>query len=394
MYIFRKECNYVLRALNRLGKEFLLMDCSNEEIRHIRGLESFFCPTCKEKVLIRAGSKVVPHFAHKPYSRCVNASNGEGNYHERGKIHLFKWLQAQGYHAMLEAYIPEIKQRPDIFLTIKRKKIAIEYQCCRISPEMMLARTKGYQRYGIIPIWILGGNRLKRNQQNIVTLSSYDQLFFHQFQSNSPISVYYYCPDAKQFSTFQTPYPISKTKMIGTLHFTSIQSLTFPQLLNLQSNLHPNVLVDLWINEKRNFRKKPHSIFKAQEAYSIHQYLYHRGYHASLLPSIINLPIQTLFPNEEPYSWQAKWIIENVLPLPLGGRISATDTVKDCYPLMNNEPRPYYAYACLLARIGLLKHLHGIIFEKRMEVEFPRTLHDGIKQDEELISLLKSRIKE
>src|SRR5699024_4561598 len=89
-------------------------------------------------------------------SQCDIKKRGEGEYHYKGKLLLYEWLKSQQKDVKLEAYIPEIKQRPDLLLTVKNKQIAIEFQCATIDPQIIFQRNKGYRRANIIPILILG----------------------------------------------------------------------------------------------------------------------------------------------------------------------------------------------------------------------------------------------
>src|SRR5699024_9228468 len=133
---------------------------STKEITILRK-EKFYCPQCLERVMIRAGPKTIPHFAHHRHSNCPS-HKGESEYHETGKLILFQWLKQQQLHVQLEAFLPGIKQIPDILVTINNKRIAIEFQCSKIRVSDIIQRNKGYEKLKIIPIWILGEKLLKR----------------------------------------------------------------------------------------------------------------------------------------------------------------------------------------------------------------------------------------
>ncbi|GAE93574.1 competence protein CoiA [Gracilibacillus boraciitolerans JCM 21714] len=129
----------MLQAFNQHGELVPIWKMTRQEIEQ-RYKESFYCPSCREQVIIKAGIKNTPHFAHQQKSECVQT--GEGSYHENGKKDMFNWLQSQGYHVKLEYYHPQINQRSDIFLQLGKKQIAIEYQCAKISKQEALMRRK------------------------------------------------------------------------------------------------------------------------------------------------------------------------------------------------------------------------------------------------------------
>ncbi len=139
----------MLQAVNQSGELVPLWKLNRDQIKQMRK-EKFFCPACHERLMIKAGTKNTPHFAHHRKSNC--SLSGEGSYHENGKKDIYLWLHARGYQVTLEHYFPNIKQRADISLEVKKKKIAIEYQCAPISIQEICRRTAGYRSIGVIPI--------------------------------------------------------------------------------------------------------------------------------------------------------------------------------------------------------------------------------------------------
>lgn len=84
-------------------------------------------------------------------------SETETEEHLNGKRDLFEWIKKQPSitDAVLEGWIPETKQRPDIMFKFNGKQYVIEYQCSPIATEW-IERHELYQASGIIDIWILG----------------------------------------------------------------------------------------------------------------------------------------------------------------------------------------------------------------------------------------------
>src|SRR5690625_928589 len=99
----------MLQAQTKDGKFVTLIHLSRKQIEQLRRKERFFCPVCSERVIVKSGTKVIPHFAHQSNRTCAN--QGEGPYHMLGKLRLKRWLQAQGINVELELYIKEINQR-------------------------------------------------------------------------------------------------------------------------------------------------------------------------------------------------------------------------------------------------------------------------------------------
>lgn len=94
-------------------------------------------------------------------------SESETEEHINGKRDLYEWIKKQigVTNAVLEGWIPETKQRPDILFEYNEKKYVIEYQCSPIASEYV-ERHDLYKSSGIIDIWILGTEKyLQRNMR-------------------------------------------------------------------------------------------------------------------------------------------------------------------------------------------------------------------------------------
>ena len=101
-------------------------------------------------------------------------SETETEEHRSGKLALFKWIEQQRgvINAILEAWISETKQRPDIMFVYNGQRFVIEYQCSPISSEY-LERHELYQACGIKDIWICGVSKYMKDNMRIKELEKY-----------------------------------------------------------------------------------------------------------------------------------------------------------------------------------------------------------------------------
>ena len=162
------------------------------------GKETLYCPGCKEAVFFKKGRQKLAHFAHYAHSDCKQFSEGETTLHLMGKQKLFSWLMKQGLVVEMEAWLPELKQRPDLLVkTPDDRKIVFEYQCSPISTEELQARTDGYQNNGYEVIW-LGGidyqikTYLTEKQSRFMQYGGTFQLCFTFYDSEKDHFHYYY----------------------------------------------------------------------------------------------------------------------------------------------------------------------------------------------------------
>jgi competence protein CoiA len=147
---------------------------------------AYSCPSCQSRVHLKIGKVIRPHFAHYQHSACEVFSEGETAEHIEGKLQLAKWFETLNLKVEVEAYLPELKQRPDLLVTTNQQKIAIEFQCSAIPIEKVVERTEGYQKAGYQVVWLLGeqfiyGRKLTGFQQACLTNFKNQLVLFHYF---------------------------------------------------------------------------------------------------------------------------------------------------------------------------------------------------------------------
>lgn len=141
----------MLIALNNQNKHVLAHEEGKE--KKVR----YLCPVCKGSVCLKKGEIKLPHFAHLQNEKCQVFSEGETKEHLSGKRALYSWFIQQGIPCQLEAYIPSLKQRPDLVVWLSSDRpCAIEFQCSPLSIKRLKERTKGYKSAGYKVYWILG----------------------------------------------------------------------------------------------------------------------------------------------------------------------------------------------------------------------------------------------
>ena len=135
-----------------------------EASRNLCKADDYQCPSCKSPVHLKVGAIMRPHFGHYQNANCDVFSEGETAEHIQGKLQLKQWLEDQEIPVELEAYLPGLRQRPDLLATIDNRKIALEFQCSQIPIYKIAERTQGYLNNGYEVIWVLGDNFEWKNQ--------------------------------------------------------------------------------------------------------------------------------------------------------------------------------------------------------------------------------------
>ncbi|QIL45733.1 hypothetical protein G7081_00830 [Vagococcus coleopterorum] len=134
------------------GETLNLLHYSSQSLKEINR-NGWYCPACHCSLIIKNGQKIRPHFAHKAKQECQSFSEAETAEHLSGKALLAKWCESIGVPYELEAYLPQLQQRPDLLI---HQKIAIEFQCSSLPWSRFIERTETYLDHGFQVIWIFG----------------------------------------------------------------------------------------------------------------------------------------------------------------------------------------------------------------------------------------------
>ena len=116
------------------------------------------CPVCCKPYEYCHGRIATPYFRHKDKQQCDYLYHEpETLEHIKGKQMLYEWISKQEgvSDVVLEGWIPETKQRPDIMFKYDHEQYVIEFQCSPIASKY-LERHDLYKAGGINDIWILG----------------------------------------------------------------------------------------------------------------------------------------------------------------------------------------------------------------------------------------------
>lgn len=386
----RREATKLLVAYRKDGEKFSLADYRNrDELDQFRKKEKFQCPVCGELVILKLGSKRIWHFSHRKEANCPESYERESSYHMMGKLQLFQWLKQKGIEAELECYITSCKQRADIAFDWKHKRYAIEFQCSSISTETFNKRTQGYVANGITPIWILGGNQLKRMGVNLFSFNHFQYLFLRKEDIgwNMPV----YCPDTRSFIFLQHLIPVSSKKVVASISTfqrsqTNLAALFTPspvtgvplskmlhELQKIKTNffIQPNLAQKLFLNE-----------------------LYTKKFNLLLLPPELGLPVPSAPFIETPtLVWQT-YLYLDILRYMREGEIISEQNVYNAILLRKHRKQitlrriplcssgdfheAIKEYLALLVNISTLEKLSGNRFKMVRPFYLPKSVEQQV----------------
>lgn len=295
MFIAKRDSGELFSVATRTDRNFLLK---------LRNKETFYCPGCKAKVILKLGTKRIFHFAHLRGSECVYQVEPESEYHLSGKWQLYKWLQKQQLDPILEPYEEKIKQRPDILFHYKNKTYVIEFQCSPINEQLFSKRTRQYLENGYIPIWILGAKQLNRKSTHLFSLSDFHSLFLTE-QRNKQWTIKSYCPETENFIILQHITSVSTRNVVAKVNVTKIAEISIDEFLLQTMNrfsVH-TMLAEWWDRMETHKRHYPLNRWAYRDP--LLRELYEQGLSMPQLSPAIGLPLpSSMFIQTSPIIWQ------------------------------------------------------------------------------------------
>lgn len=374
-----------------------------ERLRKIRENSTFICPQCQNELDLKIGSIISAHFAHKKHSDCPSSKGGpESQYHMRGKLELYDWLQIDEnvIHVELEPFITDIKQRPDLLINDHQQTLAIEYQCSPIDLNILQKRSVMYKKANIPFLWILGGKLLKRTGERSFQLSQFQWRFTSKMEDGS-LMIYAYCSNIKAFIIIRTIIPFSSQVVFANQSIIPKETISFTQLIKPQ--FCPINFYENWFHKVRTFRLKPFP-FTTKQASTLNQFLYQTK-HTSLLylPSHAFLPLKFNYLIESPvFVWQG-WVMTFIDEVPLNSTFTfhyiyerTKKKVKDrllsvrVLPQINvHYSQVIYEYLEKLSELSFITKVEHHIYIKQQTTNWVITIDELLNQDEELMKELK-----
>jgi competence protein CoiA len=340
----------MLTAIRKSGKFINTADFTDREtLRKLKVKEgSFLCPVCREKVMLKVGSRKIPHFAHYKEHSCEASFENESEYHLKGKLDIYRWLIAHNVHARLETYIKSIKQRPDICFVYGGKKFAVEFQCSPIPESLFASRTKAYKEAGFTPIWILGGKEIRRTSARKASFPEFHFSFVNR-SSDGPYYLLSYCPDAQCFIFLSNIFPLTIRNVLTDFSVIPLAEMKLPSLVTAPRRV-PCYLPAGWQKEicklLQTYTLTPNT-FK----HPFYMAIYQAGLNLSLLPPHIGIPVRhSPLISTPPLVWQGylhadcfiglqpgEKVTENAILQSLKRRIRAGDVKVRELPLTEGE---------------------------------------------------------
>lgn len=364
---------------------------TKEEWNTKRKTGKLVCPVCRNNVIPKCGTKKTWHFAHQSYEQCTGLHEAETNYHLLGKKGLYNWLVQLQQEPIIEFYLRDIAQRPDLFLAENNQ--AIEFQCAAMSPDLLRSRIMGYQSLNIQSDWIFGLKRLRQKGGSLYYIQNTD-LAAAKKDHDGNLYLNYFCPLQQQFVLLRNILPLSQKKAAADSYVFSIKNVPQADWLsktfgNESSNRHN----DLWLKQKTTWRMTAFKNISPAVMY-VKKVLYFNHHSLTLFPSIAGVPSKDYFLFEtSPYLWQTYLLFFIEKKQTQSFRIELL--INECRRLMEKRifvvrQFPYleesfvealYGYLSFLEEAGYIIKVPDGTYKKVWKTHYPKTLDEALKLD-------------
>lgn len=300
----------ILTALKDKAELFTISrHMTRDHLMHLRNTSQFTCPQCENPLRLKIGKVVIPHFAHIVMTNCFTSfSERESPKHLSGKQQLADCFTRAGCEVVVEAYLPNIAQRPDLLIRKNKKTYAIEFQCSVMSLEEVIKRNQGYKKIGLPSIWLLSTPPLVKESTSGVSNIKLSK-FTQSFMESHPISgdtIITYDPETERFIYLSHLLHLSGTGFIAKVRSLSIAQQTFPfaqvkPLSTSDRQIYWSVFQQKRTRYLRNriFNSK----YGAKDRFL--KYCYERQVQPENLPQYIGFPIEgSHVIKDHPVEWQ------------------------------------------------------------------------------------------
>ncbi|MBE3570958.1 MAG: hypothetical protein IMW92_12910 [Bacillales bacterium] len=391
-------------AYDEKGASVHLMHCRDKEtLQRWKTEKRFYCPCCRSPLTLKIGSTKIPHFAHVSNKQCPASSERESERHLSSKLLLYEWFRKQHLDVQLEVYLPSIQQRPDLLL--KKPPLAIEVQCSPISASLLKKRTDLYQKYGLKPLWIYGGQTVSQDRFRLFSFTSFQQMFFQY----SPHWGYWFPsfqPETKMFHFYLFLFPFSPVKFFGVQVSVPMDQIMFPFSLHKPKAFRSFTMAQWldgklrWISRKIRYSKAFHDPFLKA--------VYFNGQNPQLLHPCIGLPVKhSIWIRSHPVEWQYYLWSDLLYRVRIGQtvhmkqglavlqkRVKKGELVIREFPLIepNTLEKAVFHYFQLLASMEILKNLGQGKFIVQKKVKDVPTLDKQYQEERLLLKKYKELI--
>ena len=133
----------------------------------------YFCPRCHERVALKTGLYVAPHFAHYPKSVCPRRGGGESKEHASLKVQLYNLLRLEVERGRISNLRIEARFREMVsdlgFATSEGRNVAVEITVKNLNFAHTKEKIRAYRQMKVYPLWLFAHSVLRPRSRQPLT---------------------------------------------------------------------------------------------------------------------------------------------------------------------------------------------------------------------------------
>jgi competence CoiA-like predicted nuclease len=321
--MFRAKCSN--------GQDIFLNDVcwSKALLTKMRKSYTFHCLICAEEVVLKLGERKAWHFSHRQHSLCTDRHyRNESEDHKIAKLEVYRWLDSYKLEPKIEHYLEDVRQRPDVYVKVNNRKLALELQLSYLNKEQFLKRYFSYKDHDYETVWIGILRKPIQRKSFYYPLSHVDFLLIRP--SPFPHAIYYSLVTHRWIvfsnffyvtprKTFVRVTPIPLTVSPHCLFFNLDVFLTETKK-DQYNRLEEYIAV--WKSQTIKVRTARHPTLTKAERNVLHL-LQRHNMALNYFPAICNIPLLSQYIcDSAPYLWQTWVVIGYINSKPLGETFS------------------------------------------------------------------------
>jgi competence protein CoiA len=383
---------------------FTTIHYTKEELMKLReSSPHFICPHCSSPLILRLGNIKIPHFAHTSKISCAYGSKKETSNHVLGKAILYQRLSQLFDDVKLEYYVKELHQIPDLLITVKEERVAVEVQCSTIPLSEVKDRSDGFRREKIQPLWLLSQPVISKIP---LKLTCFQQGFI-RFSPELHYFLLHFDPERKYFTVFPHLTPVTTNSfLLSKPIIIPLQRFTIPISISPPECPYPHILKNWhqyrqqWMQNKINYSSSRYDRFLGE--------VYEEGDTFIYLPKFIGLPVipHAALCKTHPVEWQYymwkdvmkkyRHFTMEMINHAFLRRVSKGDIELRELPLLSGASAMknlIHDYLELLEKIDVIKKGEGKYYRLSFEWKSPKTFNEFQQHERDFFPKWKHILK-
>lgn len=254
---------------------------------------------------------------------------------------------------------------------MENRLYALEFQCAAMDIPSISRRTEGFKDLGITPIWVLGGNRLKRKGKLNYRIKRFEWIAA-KAKERWGCELVYFCPDSKRWNLLHQVSPYATNRSLASLKEFKLHDFSFENLLTPSPQRTPPIRE--WLTVKRHWRYENTNPYPSKSQRFHQQLLYFHRLSPAQFPIESGWPTPYYYLIEtSPNIWQNFLLLECMRHQPLDKYFHEQLLFNRLHSLLSKNIWHFDPFMCLIAFLPRFALFFTLAYRNRFSKKKGRT---------------------